>query len=209
MIKAESLTYRYNAENEISFPDFEYNQGEQALILGASGCGKTTLLHLLSGLLKPKIGQVQIGTTDISKLSGAEMDQFRGSNIGIVFQTPHFLEALSVQENLQMAQTLTGGKKDNGAIQKILDDLSIGHKLKSSVKNLSQGEKQRVTIARALISQPKLILADEPTSALDDQNCLAVINLLKDQAQKNNATLLIVTHDNRLNDSFQQKLMLS
>lgn len=209
MIKVEKLSYQYSTQSNIAFPAFEYAQGDQVLVLGESGCGKTTLLHLLSGLLKPKEGSVIINDTNLSNLKGAAMDQFRGANIGIVFQTPHFIEALTVKENLQMAQSLAGHSKDEKAIKNLLEDLSIGHKLNASVKNLSQGEKQRVTIARALINQPKLILADEPTSALDDKNCQAVIQLLKDMAAKNNATLLIVTHDNRLNDSFNQKLQLS
>ena len=209
MIKAENLTYRYSSESEIKFPNFEFAQGEQVLVLGESGCGKTTLLHLLSGLLKPTGGEITINQTKLNTLNGAEMDKFRGANIGVIFQTSHFIEALSVLENVQMAQSLAGHKKDSVAIENLLGELGIKHKLKSSVKNLSQGEKQRVTIARALINQPKLILADEPTSALDDKNCKAVIQLLKDMAAKNNATLLIVTHDNRLNDSFNHKLLLS
>lgn len=209
MIEVKDLSYHYNVESPIAFPDFTFKQGEQALILGESGCGKTTLLHLLSGLLKPKKGYVQVGAQKLNTLSGAQLDQFRGANIGIVFQTPHFIEALTVKENLLFAQSLAGKKEDVGLIEGILNELSIGHKLNSSVKNLSQGEKQRVIIARALVNQPQLILADEPTSALDDKNCTAVIKLLKDQAKKNNATLLIVTHDNRLNTEFEQKLILS
>lgn len=209
MVETSGLKYYYKANQPISFPDFSYAQGEQALILGESGCGKTTLLHLLSGLLKPKEGFVSIGGKKLNALSGGELDRFRGANVGIVFQTPHFIEALTVKENLQFAQTLAGNKKDLDAIKHVLEDLSILHKLDAAVKNLSQGEKQRVTIARALVNQPKLILADEPTSALDDKNCHAVIKLLKDQALKNQATLLIVTHDNRLNNEFDQKLILS
>ena len=209
MIKTEGLKYSYNAQSTISLPDFEFQQGDQVLVLGESGCGKTTLLHLLGGLLKPSTGFVTINNTKTSSLTGSELDRFRGANVGIVFQTPHFIEALSVKENIQMAQTLAGHKKDVSAIEVLLTELGIGHKLNASVKDLSQGEKQRVTIARALINQPKLILADEPTSALDDKNCKVVIELLKNLAAKNNATLLIVTHDNRLNESFTQKLMLS
>lgn len=209
MIEVKDLTYHYNIDHPITFPDFSYAQGDQALILGESGCGKTTLLHLLSGLLKPRGGYVSINGQKLNALSGAQLDQFRGANIGIVFQTPHFIEALTVKENLLFAQTLAGKKKDLETIKQILNDLSIPHKLDASVKSLSQGEKQRVTIARALVNHPTLILADEPTSALDDKNCHAVIKLLKEQAKKNNATLLIVTHDNRLNDEFEQKLRLS
>lgn len=209
MIEVKDLKYHYKIDNPLSFPDFSFAQGEQALILGESGCGKTTLLHLLSGLLKPRDGYVSVDGKKLNVLSGGQLDQFRGANIGIVFQTPHFIEALTVKENLSFAQTLAGRKKDISAIKQILEELGISHKLNSSVKNLSQGEKQRVTIARALVNQPKLILADEPTSALDDKNCKGVIKLLKEQAEKNNATLLIVTHDTRLNEVFENKLRLA
>jgi ABC-type lipoprotein export system ATPase subunit len=209
MITAEGLTYRYNKEVGIQFPDFSFQTGDQALILGQSGCGKTTLMHLISGLLKGQTGFVKIDDTDISKLSGSEMDRFRGKNIGIVFQTPHFIEALTVSENLEIAQTLAGHKKDKERVREVLSELSIEHKISSSVKDLSQGEKQRVSIARAIINKPSIILADEPTSALDDTNCEAVVQLLKQQAEKNKATLLIVTHDNRLKEVFTLKLILS
>ncbi len=209
MIAVNNLKYNYSGSNSLEFPDFSFNQGEHALILGQSGCGKTTLLHLMCGILKPKSGTVSIDGQNLANLSGAQLDKFRGKKIGIIFQTPHFADALTVKENLNLAQYLAGRPKNDAEIKSILEDLSIGHKLKSSVKALSQGEKQRVTIARALINKPTLILADEPTSALDDKNCEAVVNLLKSQAQKQNATLLIVTHDNRLNQMFNQKLILS
>lgn len=209
MLKINGLTYRYTKELVLSFPDFEIERGGQALVLGQSGCGKTTLLHLLAGLLKPLSGDVILGGEIISKLSGASLDGFRGKNIGIVFQVPHFIEALSVKENILLAQKLSGNVKDLSAVKEILADLGVEHKINNKVRELSQGEKQRVTIARALITSPRLILADEPTSALDDENCNAVINLLKEQAKKHNATLLIVTHDNRLKDQFEKSIELS
>ncbi len=208
MLKTIGLKYRYNDEVQLSFPPMEFKQGSQALILGQSGCGKTTLLHLLSGLLKPTSGSVLIGGTNLSQLSGSKLDYFRGQEIGIVFQTPHFIDALSVKENLFLAQTLAGNKKNLEQIGQVLEDLGILDKLNSNTKELSQGQKQRVSIARALINSPKLILADEPTSALDDENCTSVVNLLKTQAKKQNATLLIVTHDNRLSNSFDLKVQL-
>ena len=208
MLKVNGLKYKYSDDIHISFPQMELKQGSQALILGKSGCGKTTLLHLLSGLLKPTSGSVIIGETNLNDLSGSKLDYFRGQEIGIVFQTPHFIDSLTVKENLFLAQTLAGNKKDILQIESILQDLSILDKLNAGTKELSQGQKQRVSIARALINSPKLILADEPTSALDDENCISVIDLLKKQAEKKNATLLIVTHDNRLSSSFELKVQL-
>ena len=208
MLKINNLTYSYTKETKITFPDIEFPQGEQALILGKSGCGKTTLLHLIAGLLRPTTGFVSIGDVKLNDLSGAKLDFFRGQEIGIVFQTPHFIDSLTVKENLFLAQTLAGNKKNESTIQTLLSDLSIAEKLNARPKELSQGQKQRISIARALINSPKLILADEPTSALDDDNCTAVAKLLKNQAKKHNATLLVVTHDNRLSNFFKTKIQL-
>jgi putative ABC transport system ATP-binding protein len=208
MVKINGLTYNYSSEIQLKFPDFSLSKGEQALILGQSGCGKTTLLHLLSGLLKPNSGDVNIDNEDISKMYGAALDNFRGANIGIVFQTAHFIEALTVKENLTLTQTLAGKSKDIDKIKKLLADLGVESKLNAKLNALSVGEKQRVSIARALVNSPALILADEPTSALDDKNCEAVLKLVREQAKKHNSTLLIVTHDNRLKDQFDKRVEL-
>ena len=170
--------------------------------------GKTTLLHLLGGLLTTQHGSVHIQDTDINKLSGSDLDAFRGRNIGIIFQQNHFVDALSVIENVILAQSLAGNKTDKNAAQNLLTRLNIGHKAKSNIKDLSQGEKQRVAIARALINQPRLILADEPTSALDDQNCTEVLNLLHEQAKAAGSALVIVTHDTRLKDIISNRVIL-
>lgn len=208
MVKINGLTYNYSSEVQLRFPDFSLSKGEQALILGQSGCGKTTLLHLLSGLLKPNSGEVDVENENISKISGARLDNFRGANIGIVFQTPHFIEALTVKENLTLTQTLAGKSKDVDKVKSLLADLGVESKLNSKLNTLSVGEKQRVSIARALVNSPALILADEPTSALDDKNCDAVLKLVREQAKKHNSTLLIVTHDNRLKDQFDKRIEL-
>ena len=208
MVKINGLTYNYSSEVQLRFPDFSLSKGEQALILGQSGCGKTTLLHLLSGLLKPDSGEVDVENENISKMSGARLDNFRGANIGIVFQTPHFIEALTVKENLTLTQTLAGKSKDVDKVKGLLVDLGVESKLNAKLNALSVGEKQRISIARALVNSPALILADEPTSALDDENCDAVLKLVREQAKKHNSTLLIVTHDNRLKDQFDKRIEL-
>lgn len=208
MLTTKNIAFKYKNGNAITFPDINLDNASHALILGKSGCGKTTLLHLLGGLLKPQEGSIQINETTLNKLSGSTLDKFRGKEIGIIFQTPHFIDSLSVKENLYLAQTLAGEKKDLNKIKNLLSELDILEKINAKIKELSQGQKQRVSIARALINTPQLILADEPTSALDDENCNTVINLLIEQAKKSKATLLVVTHDNRLSNSFNTKIEL-
>jgi putative ABC transport system ATP-binding protein len=196
LLKANSLKFAHPDQAAITFPDVQVNSGESLLILGKSGSGKTTLLNLLAGLLKPLEGEVILDSVNLSSISGQKLDLFRGKNIGIVFQKPHLIAALNVCQNLELAHFFS--KKTGQEISRLLSDLGIGEKANSSVLTLSEGEAQRVSIARALANSPKLILADEPTSSLDDENTEKVIQLLKTQAAKIGAALIIVTHDQRL-----------
>lgn len=208
MLQAKDLQFSYDGKKLLSFPDISCEKGEQWLLLGQSGCGKTTLLHLLGALMPPKRGTVTIANTDITHLKSTSLDQFRGKHIGIIFQTPHFVRSLTVQENLVLAQQLANVPIDKKRIKTLLTRLNLEHKLNAKTNDLSQGEQQRVAIARALINKPDVILADEPTSALDDINCDEVIKLLEAQAREENATLLIVTHDARLKEHFQNQIQL-
>ena len=206
MLETKNLRFKYDNNLELNFPDIKTSK-ENLLILGASGVGKTTFLHLLSGLLKPINGEIDLLGTKISKLKMSEMDRFRGKNIGIVFQKPHFINSLTVKENLQLAQYISK-KNDKNRIQSLLESLGIEDKANKKTQNLSQGERQRVSIALAIVNSPKLILADEPTSSLDDLNCDKVINILKNQASKYKAKLIIITHDYRLKKHFKNTLSL-
>ena len=207
MIKTESLKFSYDGEKYFDFPDINLDSSENLLIIGNSGIGKTTLLHLLAGILKPESGSINISGTDISKFSDTELDKFRGDNIGIVFQKPHFISSLTINENLKLAQYLSPSKT-SGDAKKILESLNIKDKYQQKPNQLSEGERQRASIALALINSPSLILADEPTSSLDDFNCDNVIKLLKKQAKDHKAQLIVITHDARLKKHFKNNLNL-
>lgn len=208
MITSQQLTYTYPGSSPLVFPDFQCNASDILLLLGASGAGKTTLLHLLGGILSIQKGSIKIEGTQLEKLSPAAADQFRGQHIGIVFQQNHFVESLNAAENIYLAQTLAGRPRDKKRVSDLFSKLNIADKATSKVKDLSQGEKQRLAIARAFVNAPRLILADEPTSALDDGNCDEVIKLLKDQSAESGSALIVVTHDNRLKDIIPNRIIL-
>jgi ABC-type lipoprotein export system ATPase subunit len=196
LFESRSISYAYPGQKNIVFPDITLQNQESCLILGKSGSGKTTLLNILAGLLAPNTGQIHLAGTELTGLKGQELDLFRGREIGIVFQKPHLLAALTTKENLQLAHFF--GKKKGQNIDLLLAELGLTSKANSPVLTLSEGEAQRVSIARALANDPKLILADEPTASLDDENAQNVIQLLQSQASKIGAALIIVTHDHRV-----------
>jgi putative ABC transport system ATP-binding protein len=208
MVKTQSLHFAYSPQTSFHFPDIQLDKGENLLILGESGIGKTTLLHLLAGLLKPNSGYVELMGTSLQALSLAQLDQFRGQHIGLVFQRPHFIKTLSVQENLALVQYLAGKAPDQQRIREVLNSLGIGHKSSHKPYRLSQGEQQRAAIALAVVNRPQLILADEPTASLDDKNCARVAELLQEQAAGTGAQLIIITHDSRLKPYFNRTLAL-
>lgn len=205
MLVTNNIFFQYDANNAFHIPDLSLKAGEDLLVLGQSGSGKTTFLNILGGLLQPKEGEVLINNTSIYKLKGSDLDKFRGNNIGIVFQKPHILSALTVRENLQLAAYFANGKNSD-KIDYILKELNIEHKAESKIQHLSEGEAQRVSIARALVNSPKVILADEPTSSLDDINAEKVLALLQNQAKKMNAVLIIVTHDQRVKSHISNQI---
>lgn len=202
LITTQNLSYSYTGSQSFTFPDLQLKPKECLLVLGKSGKGKTTFLHLLSGLLSTDSGNILIDQIDISKLNSKKLDRFRGDKIGLVFQKPHFIKSLNVKDNLLLAQKLGGLNYDLESIKKVLEQLGIADKLNSAPSQLSIGEQQRASIARAVLNKPVLLLADEPTSALDDENAHKVAELLEWSAKECNASLIIVTHDSRLKSRF-------
>jgi putative ABC transport system ATP-binding protein len=209
MIETKYLQFAYPGYSPISFPDIHCERGEHALILGPSGSGKTTLLHLLGGILSPTSGEIIIANTAMHKLRGRTLDIFRAKHIGIVFQKSHFIRSISSLQNLLLASHLAGNNVDRKVAINLLDKLAIAGKADQPPHLLSIGEQQRLSIARALINKPEVILADEPSSALDDVNCYKMITLLKQIASDENANLLIVTHDNRIREMISRKIILT
>ena len=208
ILSVKNLAFQYPGEGGLSFPDFSVKKGQHILVLGQSGSGKTTLLHLLGGLLKPQGGEITMNDRVFSSMSPKEQDRFRGQHLGFVFQTPHFVPSINVQENLELASHLAHRPIDRNWISELLQRLHIGDKSSSRIRDLSVGELQRVAIARALVNKPDWILADEPTSALDDDNCNRVIHLLEESAAQTGSSLIIVTHDNRLKGRYPNEVHL-
>jgi ABC-type lipoprotein export system ATPase subunit len=208
MLSVQNLSFSYQSNKSFNFPDLHATINEPTLILGNSGKGKTTLLHLLGLLLKPESGSVVINDTELTGLSVKETTQFRAENIGIIFQQPHFISSLNVLDNLLVANYLGNKKLQKEKAKSLATELGFEELLNKKINRLSGGEQQRVGIARALMNNPKVVLADEPTSNLDDDNCERVINLLTKQAEAIGAALIIVTHDGRLKERFTKQVAL-
>ncbi|MEP7156791.1 MAG: ABC transporter ATP-binding protein [Betaproteobacteria bacterium] len=208
MVEVSGLRAGYGAHVVLALDRFNVEAGQHTLVLGPSGCGKTTLLNVISGIALTISGDILVDGQRVDKMRPSRRDQFRGRHIGFVLQRLHLVSALSVFDNLALAQRLAGFPVDAARIESVLSQLGIADKKHTSPGKLSQGEAQRVAIARAVINRPALILADEPTAALDDDNCDAAIELLFTQAREHGATLLVATHDRRIRPRFSQVLEL-
>jgi len=190
--------------------DLAVRRGEILLIMGPSGSGKTTLLTMIGGLLRPTSGTVRISDSDITAMDESELPRVRRHLVGFVFQAFNLLESLNASENVEVALNLAGksGSAARREADQLLTALGLGERLRFNVRDLSGGEKQRVSLARALANNPQVILADEPTANLDSKHGHDVVLLLRDVAKKQNRTVIIVSHDDRIREFVDRVLWL-
>ncbi|MDL0089440.1 ABC transporter ATP-binding protein [Campylobacter gastrosuis] len=184
-----SFSYDYTLFENLNL---SLNTGESTAILGVSGCGKSTLLHILSTLLKPKSGEVIYNEKSLYKLSENELTKIRRLEFGIIFQAHYLFKGFSAFENIELASILSGLNIDENLVKQ----LKIEQILNQKVGEISGGQQQRVSIARVLSKKPKIIFADEPTGNLDKQTASEVMDVLSRYIKENNASLVLVTHDN-------------
>lgn len=209
MINIDSLEFRYRAgEFRLRVPTLAVATGEKVAVIGPSGSGKTTLLNLISGIFTPQTGSVSVNGVEVSALNDAQRRDFRVTSIGFVFQDFELLDYLHVLDNILHPYRITQALKLDKAVRQraveLAEAMGIGDNLKRFANDLSQGEKQRAAICRALLPQPKLILADEATGNLDPDNKTLIMDLLFENVVKHDATLLAVTHDYELLKRFDR-----
>ena len=202
LFKILNLEFKSKATSILKEIDLTIGKNKHLLILGSSGCGKTTLINLMTGLLKPSSGEIFFEDKNYSLLSDQELDNLRSENFGLIFQKLHLIKHLNIEQNISLAKN----KSHSLNIDELINDLGLFGRNKQIAKNLSVGESQRVAIARGIANNPKVIFADEPTSALDELNTKKVIELLFTQAKKTYATLIVSSHDYRIKKYFSNIL---
>lgn len=202
LLRTKYLTKTYGVkETEVKAlkpTDLTIEKGEFTAIVGPSGSGKSTLLHLLAGLDKPSAGQVFINDIDIYSMSERALSRFRRRNIGFIFQFFNLIPILSVEENIKLPLLMDGKKIDEAYINEIMKTLDIKNRKNHLPGEISGGQQQRTSIARALANKPSIIFADEPTGNLDSKNSSEVLDLLTMSIKKYNQTLVMITHDSSI-----------
>ena len=211
MIKTKDLHFQYAADSfSLRIPDLRVETGEKVAITGASGSGKTTFLSLLSGILLPNSGEISAGGNEVSRLSDKKRREFRLKTIGFVFQDFELIEYLSSQDNILLPFRLNPAMRMNAEVlsraSELASKMGIEDKMKRYPSQLSQGEKQRVALCRALITNPKYVFADEATGNLDPENKKLILDLLMQELALTGGTLLAITHDHALIDRFDRTI---
>ena len=183
---------------------FQMAAGEQVVLVGSSGGGKTTLLNIIAGITAADGGEVLVGGTDLVKLPEAARDRFRAERIGYVFQTFNLLPAFTALENVLLGMSFGGKRADRSRAIKLLERVGLGHRLHHQPSQMSVGEQQRTSVARALANVPRLLLADEPTANVDAANQQTILELLRNSCREHNVALLLVTHAPEVANQFER-----
>jgi len=178
----------------LDIPKFDVADAEQMVLVGKSGCGKTTLLHTIAGITRADAGEIKIDGIDIANLSEAGVDKVRAAKIGYVFQTFNLLPGFTAYENVLLGMTFARGRKDPARARQLLDRVGLSHRATHKPAALSVGEQQRVAVARALANRPSLLLADEPTANIDPRNQQKIVDLIRETCREEGVSLIIVTH---------------
>ena len=197
MLTCENISFDVDGHNLFSNINLNLKSQKDLLITGPSGIGKTTLLSILCGLQKPTNGSIIYNDIDLYNLAENEVDNFRGKNLGIVFQNFNLINSFTVKQNLEIAANAIGTKSSVQYFN-LLDRVGLADKSHIKVANLSIGEKQRLAVSRAFVAEPKWVFCDEPTSSLDDRNANIIANLIKEESLRCKASLILITHDNRI-----------
>lgn len=198
MIASRDLAYAYAGSRPLRFPDLDAPQGAIVLLSGPSGSGKSTWLSLVAALVLPSAGSLEVAGQNLAALSGAAADAWRARTIGFLPQKLHLSPALTVFDNLALAYWAAGIALDRRRIQACLTALDIADLAARKPAQLSGGQAQRVALARAVLQRPRVVLADEPTASLDDGAAAQAVTLLQDTCLDHGATLVIATHDQRV-----------
>ena len=188
----------------LDLPSLDVNEGEQLALIGQSGGGKTTLLHLIAGLLSPDAGTIKVNGIDLARLSEQGRDRFRAGTIGYVFQTFNLLPAFTAIENVRLGMTFGSGKADTERARHLLSRVGLDNRSNYRPNQLSVGQQQRVAIARAMAGRPRILLADEPTANVDPKSAENVLDLIGETCSEENVAMLIVTHDMQIASRFQR-----
>ena len=213
LLEISNLTKNYRSpegklQRVLDVPECTLAEGQQLALRGASGTGKTTFLNCIAGILRPDEGVIRLDGQDMADVSESRRDWLRAQNIGYIFQTFNLLQGYTCVENVVLGMSFGRGANWDVA-DKLLKRVGLGDRLSHRPSQLSVGQQQRVAVARALANQPKLVLADEPTGNLDPQNAKESMQLIREVCEENEATLLLVSHDQTVLDQFEECLDLA
>jgi putative ABC transport system ATP-binding protein len=213
VIDLDNIQFHYQGGFSLRIPKLRIESGERVALIGSSGCGKTTLAHLIAGILLPEAGRIRVAGNDVTRMAESQRRDYRISTIGFIFQEFELLDYLKAEENILLPYHINRALTfDRGVVERarsLADTVGIADKLGKFPRQLSQGERQRLAICRALVTQPKIVIADEPTGNLDPTTSGEVMDLIHESVTTKGATFLMITHDHGLLQPFDRVIDLA